>query len=104
MNADSITHVIEMTTEIIRNTLSKGGGVAVCAVTQDGNGYFTHYAGRNTPRIMAHMALTLLRQAEDNLINRDQSTPLDADDEAFLTDLATIISDLEFYADPEAAE
>jgi hypothetical protein len=51
---------------------------------------------------MAHMALTLLRQAQDDLISRDQSTPLDQDDEAFLTDLADIINDLEFYADPEA--
>lgn len=103
MNPDSITRVMEMTTDIIQNTLTKGGGVAVCAVTEDGSGFITHYAGRNTPRSMAHMALTLLRQAQDDLINQGQSQPLDEDDEAFLTDLADIISDLEFYADPEAA-
>lgn len=104
MNADSITRVMEMTTDIIQNTLTKGGGVAVCAVTETGTGFLTHYAGRNTPRSMAHMALTLLRQAQDDLISQDQSKPLDQDDEAFLNDLENIISDLEFYADPEAAE
>lgn len=102
MNPESTASVMEITTDIIRNTLTKGGGVVVGAVTQDGTGFITHYAGHNTPRSMAHMALTLLRQAQDDLISRDQSTPLDEDDEAFLTDLADIISDLEFYADPEA--
>jgi hypothetical protein len=102
MNPESITRVMEMTTDIISNTLTKGGGVVVCAVTQDATGFITHYAGRNTPRSMAHMALTLLRQAEDDLINQGQSQPLDQDDEAFLTDLTGIINDLEFYADPEA--
>jgi hypothetical protein len=102
MNPESTASVMEMTTDIISNTLTKSGGVVVCAVTQDGSGFITHYAGRNTPRSLAHMALTLLRQAQDDLISRDQSTPLDQDDEAFLTDLADIISDLEFYADPEA--
>ena len=102
MNPESTASVMEMTTDIISNTLTKGGGVVVCAVTQDATGFITHYAGRNTPRSMAHMALTLLRQAQDDLISRDQSTPLDQDDEAFLTDLADTISDLEFYADPEA--
>jgi hypothetical protein len=102
MNPESTASVLEMTTDIIRNTLTKGGGVVVCAVTQDATGFITHYAGRNTPRSMAHMALTLLRQAEDDLINQGQSQPLDQDDEAFLTDLADIINDLEFYADPEA--
>ena len=102
MNPESITRVMEMTTDIIRNTLTKGGGVVVCAVTQDGTGFITHYAGQNTPRSMAHMALTLLRQAQDDLISRDQSTPLDEDEESLLRDLADTISDLEFYADPEA--
>jgi hypothetical protein len=104
MNLEQTTRIIEMTTDTIAKTLPEGGGVVVCAVTQDATGFITHYAGRNTPRSMAHMALTLLRQAKDDLISRDQSTPLDEDDEAFLTDLATIISDLEFYADPEASE
>jgi hypothetical protein len=102
MNPESTASVMEMTTDIIRNTLTKGGGVVVCAVTQDATSFITHYAGRNTPRSMAHMALTLLRQAQDDLISQDQSKPLDHYDEAFLTDLADIISDLEFYADPEA--
>ena len=102
MNPESTARVMEMTTDIIRNTLTKGGGVVVGAVTQDGSGFITHYAGRNTPRSMAHMALTLLRQAQDDLISRDQSTPLDEDDEAFLTHVADIINDLEFYVDPEA--
>ncbi len=102
MNPESTARVMEMTTDIISNTLTKGGGVVVCAVTETGTGFITHYAGRNTPRSMAHMAVTLLRQAQDDLISQDQSKPLDQDDEAFLTDLTTIISDLEFYADPEA--
>jgi hypothetical protein len=103
MKPESTARDMAMTADIISHTLTKGGGVVVCAVTEDATGFITHYAGRNTPRSMTHMALTLLRQAQDDLISRDQSTPLDQDDEAFLTDLTDIISDLEFYADPEAA-
>jgi hypothetical protein len=103
MKPESTARNMAMTADIISHTLTKGGGVVVCAVTEDATGFITHYAGRNTPRSMAHMALTLLRQAHDDLISRDQSTPLDQDDEDFLTDLAGIINDLEFYAEPEAA-
>ena len=103
MNLEQTARIIEMTTDTIAKTLPEGGGVVVCAVTQDAAGFITHYAGRNTPRSMAHMALTLLRQAQDDLISRDQSTPLDQDDEALLTNLTVTINDLEFYADPEAA-
>jgi hypothetical protein len=102
MNLEQTARIIEMTTDTIAKTLPEGGGVVVCAVTQDATGFITHYAGRNTPRSMARMALTLLRQAEDDLISQDQSKPLDHYDEVFLSDLADIISDLEFYADPEA--
>jgi hypothetical protein len=102
MNTESTARVMEMTSDIISRTLAEGGGVVLCGVNKDEKGFITHYAGRNTPRSMAHMALTLLRQAQDDLISRDQSTPLDQDDEAFLTDLGTIVDDLEFYVDPEA--
>ncbi len=52
---------------------------------------------------MAHMALRLLRAAKNDLFSRDRSTPLDQDDEAFLSDLTDTIDDMEFYAEPEAA-
>ena len=103
MNLEQTARIIEMTTDTLAKTLPEGGGVVVLAVTRDATGFIAHYAGRNTPRSMAHMALTLLRQAQDDLISQDQSTPLDQDDEAFLTDLADTINDLEFYAEPEAA-
>jgi hypothetical protein len=103
MNLEQTARIIAMTTDTLAKTLPEGGGVVVLAVTRDATGFITHYAGRNTPRSMAHMALTLLRQGHDDLISQDQSTPLDQDDEALLSDLTVTISDLEFYADPEAA-
>ncbi len=103
MKPESTALDMAMTADIISHTLTEGGGVVVLAVTRDATGFINHYAGRNTPRSMAHMALTLLRQAVDDLISRDQSTPLDQDDEAFLSDLTDTINDLEFYADPESA-
>jgi hypothetical protein len=103
MNLEQTARIIEMTTDTIAKTLPEGGGVVVLAVTEDATGFITHYAGLNTPRSMAHMALTLLRQAHDDLTSRDQSTPLDQDDEALLTNLTDTINDLEFYAEPEAA-
>ncbi len=102
MNTESTARVMEMTSDIIRNTLAEGGGVVLCGVNKDEKGFITHYAGRNTPRSMAHMALTRLRQAQDDLFTQDQSHPLNEDDESFLTDLGTTIDDLEFYVDPEA--
>jgi hypothetical protein len=102
MNTESTARVMEMTSDIIRNTLAEGGGVVLCGVNKDEKGFITHYAGRNTPRSITHMALTLLRQAQDDLFTQDQSHPLNEDDESFLTDLGAIVTDLEFYVDPEA--
>ena len=85
------------------NALNKGGGVFVCTFTGNDNDMITHFAGRNTPQSMADMALVLLRQAKADLIERDQSTPLNEDDEAFLTDLTGIIDDLTSYRNPEVA-
>ena len=85
------------------NALKTGGGVFVCTFTGNGNDMITHFAGHNTPQSMADMALVLLRQAKDDLIERDKKTPLDEDDEAFLTALTDIINDLTSDLNPEAS-
>jgi hypothetical protein len=102
MNQEAVRRFLNTATINTGNTLLAGGGAALLTVSQDETFFSTDYAGRNTPRSLAHMALTLLRQAQDDLISQDQSKPLDHYDEVFLSDLADIISDLEFYADPEA--
>lgn len=103
MNPESTARVMEMTSDIISKTLAEGGGVVLCGVSKDSyQRGVTHYAGRITPRALAQMALTLLCRAQDDLINQNQSQPLNEDDEAFLTDLVETIGDLEYYADPEA--
>jgi hypothetical protein len=103
MNPESITRAMEMDTDAISHTRTNAEGAVVCAVIEDATGIITHYAARKTPRSMAHMALRLLRAAKNDLISRDRSTPLDQDDEAFLSNLADTIDDMEFYAEPEAA-